>query len=210
MKNLAELDRLSLIREDVMKRGGSFIPDVHPFAHDLAAWRAMKQDGSSVVQARAAFLLEEVKAATIRIYPHWRLAGEHLIPGQWGHSFGLMKDNPPVERLAELGVDPKQAPEIKEAASRFVQRGNSPLQAVGRAETKNQVGVGNWSSANVVWAVGWVENHSIRDYAKVLRGVSPRRQRYRVAPGGGRYRRSRFRPQGKLLAGGAILLPGRC
>jgi len=168
MRTLSE-NRLSLIRDDVMKRGGSFIPDFHPFAHDVAAWRAMKQEGSSVVQMRAAFLPEEVKAATIRIYPHWRLAGEHLIPGQWGHSFGLTKDNPPVERLAELGLDPKQAPEIKEAASRFVQRGNSPLQAVGRAEAQSQVGVGNWSSASVVWAGGWVENHSIRDYAKVLR-----------------------------------------
>lgn len=160
--------RLSAIRDDVMKRGGSFIPDFHPFAHDLAAWRAMKQDGSSVVQARAAFLLEEVKAAAIRIYPHWRLAGEHLIPGQ-AHSFGLLKDNPPLERLAELGVDPKHAPEIKEAASRFVQRGNSPLQAVGRAEVANLVGIGNWGQGGVAWAWGWMENHSIRDYAKVLR-----------------------------------------
>jgi formate C-acetyltransferase len=161
--------RLSAIRDDVMKRGGSFIPDRHPFEHDLAAWRAMKQEGSSVVQARAAFLLEEVKAATIRIYPHWRLAGEHLIPGQWGHSFGLTKDNPPLERLAELGVDPKLAPEIKEAASRFVQRGNSPLQAVGRADAKNLLGIGNWGQGGVAWAWGWIENHSIRDYAKVLR-----------------------------------------
>ncbi len=81
---------LAAIRADVMKRGGSFVPDIHPLQHDVAMWRAVERLGGegqgSLVQIRADFLLELTRIATVRIYPHWTLAGEHMIGRPECHS----------------------------------------------------------------------------------------------------------------------------
>lgn len=93
-------ERISWLRDEIMKRKGSWVLDPNPFERDVALYRTDQK--FSVVHGRAALLRELVKLAAIRIYPDWRLAGEHLPLG-----FGFLNQNNrrQVDRIKELGVD---------------------------------------------------------------------------------------------------------
>ena len=169
--------RIARVREQVIARHGSFIADPNPFQMDVALWRAVAP-ARSRVQHRAAMLHELVKLATLEIYPDWSLAGEHLcVLNRW-FSFPGEARPEVLKRLDEYGLAPA---EIK-AVKRTVQLWNgsdgwSPvprdpqLYAIGEVAPENRVGQAWWGEDKtcVFWGMGWSENHSIRDYAKVLR-----------------------------------------
>ena len=169
--------RLEAVREDVLFRKGSFI-DFNPYCYDVAFWRAWQRD-RSFVQIRAERLLELVRIADIEIRPHWRLAGEHLMNRGVGHTFGfLAKERPPVERMEELGVASDQFDEVERAVRDWtdlgVMRRARPRTSVsvGAADeeaTRGRTGWGYSDTTAVFIAIGWMENHSVRDYAKLIR-----------------------------------------
>jgi len=151
-------DRLARLRQDVMARKGSFLPDANPFERDVALWRAQRPL-MSVGQVRAATLLELVEHAPILIPPEWRLAGEH-VPG---HQFGLARKEgrDEIDRMRELGLSPEQVSEVQACYERWKR---PPSRLYGIGESVEEVP----QARCVYWATGWIENHSVRDYAKVL------------------------------------------
>ncbi len=164
--------RLALLREDVMRRGGSFQVGMNPFTRDVALWRAL-QPGRSRVQVRAGLLAELVDLAPVVIHPHWRLAGEHMAPSVGGFGFACHRPADPSDAvwLQALGVGEQEA-EVRRAVQLWSGSGE-PHWAIGEGAREHGAGSGGWSAAaesgTVYWAGGWVENHSIRDFAKVLR-----------------------------------------
>ncbi|HUU31893.1 MAG TPA: pyruvate formate lyase family protein, partial [Phycisphaerae bacterium] len=154
-----------------MERKGSFPSDVNPFLRDVALWRAWRS-GQSRVQTRAAFLHELVKLAPIAVPPIWSLAGEHMLAAPWG-PFGFQDDPKPetLERIHELGVDEPEVGAVRDTVRAWTDRTCSTV-AFGEVLPDNSRGLpsaGSPGSKTVYWAYGWSENHSIRDYAKVLR-----------------------------------------
>ena len=164
--------RIDAIKSDAMARGGCFVKDLNPFVRDVALWRAARGERSRV-QVRAAFLHEVVALAEIEIRPGWRLAGEHLLSDP-GMPFGFQRDPEPeaLARIHELGVRDDQVEAVRTTVRRWLDRTTGHV-ARGETAPENSVGRGRWAgpdgSQTVYWAGGWVENHSIRDYAKVLR-----------------------------------------
>ena len=155
-----------------MGRHGSFIPQ-NPFVRDVALWHALDQERSRV-QVRARLLYELVRLAGVDIGPEWTLAGEHLagVGGGFGFAFQREPAEDEEARLGELGVGHDEIEAVRRAVGTWTGSGE-PYYAVGRIAPDHVPGRGNWSSApescSVYWASGWMENHSIRDFAKVLR-----------------------------------------
>ena len=172
--------RLGRLRADVMARRGvlaqahnnrcgSWVPDANPFARTAALLRAWKP-GLSVVEIRAATLLELVRLSEVRFYPDWHLAGEHLT-GQALVSPDDPRFRDQRERLAEYGLGPGDLDQIRLVLRRW--------QEATRGRTWATLGQGSFESGpeqNTPWgqavytAIGWIENHSIRDFPKLIRG----------------------------------------
>jgi formate C-acetyltransferase len=158
--------RLRRLRDSIMSRGGAFVGDFNPYCRDVALWRAMQQP-RSVVQVRAAFLRELVALAPIEIPADWTLAGEHL-HGLRHCGFRLRGDGD-HGRVVELGVSLEQIPQIRQAVQNWEQRKLVPHD-VGQPDKQSLLGRCEWFNKNGVFmAGGWVENHSVRDFAKVVR-----------------------------------------
>ncbi|MBU0716022.1 MAG: hypothetical protein KJ964_11750 [Verrucomicrobia bacterium] len=155
-------ERISRLRDETMKRKGSWIPDLNPFSRDVALYRT--DQNLSVVQGRATLLRELVKLAPIRIYPDWRLAGEHL-PGDFG--FLNQENRRQADRIKELGVDLQEAGAVEKRVLQLYPEGKrrTPRIAIGQPTAEYFCG----STQGIFSGLGWIENHSIRDYAKVLR-----------------------------------------
>jgi len=152
-------ERLARLRREVMARKGSWVADANPFVRDVALWRAW-EDGQSVVRTRARLLLELVKAADIVIPPDWHLAGEHLT----GHGFGLgdQKRRNDLGPMEALGLSSDECQQVLACHDRWCEMQRASREGVPAEPDKARVD-------SVYWANGWIENHSIRDYAKVLR-----------------------------------------
>ena len=169
----AVVSRLATLRQDAMARGGSFIADANPFVRDVALWRALGERRSRV-QVRARLLRELVGLAEIRILPDWNLAGEHMASGVGGFGFAFQgePDVRTLQRIGELGIVDGDAEEVRRAVHTWSASGE-PHFEIGAVDSENAVGHGSWTAVapthTAYWANGWIENHSIRDYAKVLR-----------------------------------------
>jgi pyruvate-formate lyase len=155
--------RIAELRDSVMRRKGSWIGDPNPFERDAALFRV--PDDLSVVQTRARLLLEVVRTASVRLFPGWTILGEHL-PHRFGFDSDATRGHP--ESLALLGVEPSRFAEVERAARRWIDRADR-LSSVGAVPPDLARGRGDWERPDVYIALGWIENHSIRDYAKVLR-----------------------------------------
>jgi pyruvate-formate lyase len=159
--------RIAQLKDEIMARGGSFLPQVNPFARAVALARA-SLPGRSRVQIRAAYLYELVKLAAIQIEPGWTLAGNHL-PTAHSELYPPDPSLPEHQSLLQaLGVRPFEAESVVQAVSQWK---DARWAAVGESQGEEGRGVPgpNNDSTTVFWSIGWVENHSIRDYAKVLR-----------------------------------------
>ncbi len=167
--------RIALLRDEVMGRKGSFVANANPLICDVALWRSF-EEGQSRVQRRAAFLRELVRLAPVQIGADWTLAGEHLRPLNAG--IGASNDPAHAARFAELGIDEAEAEKVKRCVAawngdtKVAFPGGTFFADVGVSAPGSAVGKGGWGGAtgvDVFWAGGWVENHSIRDFAKVMR-----------------------------------------
>ncbi len=153
--------RLATLRNDVMARKGAWVTNPNPFERDVALWRARQgRPLLSTGQQRARTLLELVRLAKLEIRADWRLAGEHLS----GHAFGLLAPEGAVDRgrLAEFGLSDAERREVETCVARHTPH-PSLYYAIG--ETLQDMP----APRGVFWGWGWIENHSVRDYAKVLR-----------------------------------------
>lgn len=158
--------RLERLKTRIMQRRGSFPAQVNPLSRAAALWMA-NTPGRSRVQVRAAWLHELVKLAVIEIEPDWQLAGNHLPTAHLGLTPPDPANAEHDAQLAALGVAREYAGEVRDVVGRWTRQS---FQAVG--ELRPDPAKGNWGSNDsrtVYWGGGWVENHSIRDYAKVLR-----------------------------------------
>ena len=152
----------------IMERKGSFPKDVNPFTRAAALWFASRDD-TSRVQARASYLYEVVRLARIEIEADWTLAGNHLATAHLGTPAPDPGDENHARLVRELGLAQGDADGVGEALRRWA---DARAYTVGAATPESLKGLGSGSpldSRVVFRARGWIENHSIRDYAKVIR-----------------------------------------
>jgi hypothetical protein len=167
--------RLAALRADAIARQGAFVRHANPLLCDVALWRSFAA-GQSRVQRRAAFLRELVVLAPVDIGPAWSLAGEHLRPLHAG--VGACGNPALAACFAEFGIDATEAEAVRRCAGAWngdigttMPRGTLHTD-VGVAAPGSESGKGGWGGTtgmDVFWSNGWIENHSIRDFAKVLR-----------------------------------------
>ncbi len=152
----------------ILDRKGSFPKDVNPFVRSVALWRAMLS-GNTKVQVRASYLHELVKSASIEIEPDWRLAGNHLPTAHMDLLLPDPDDPEHVPRMQELGIPQEKIQAIHNAVVLWEKEAQ---QATAEVLTGDLKGGSLWGCSNsktVFIGSGWIENHSIRDYAKVIR-----------------------------------------
>ena len=159
--------RIDRLKASIMKRRGSFPEEVNPFSGTVALLRALG-NGKSRVQVRASYLLELVKLARIGIEEDWILAGQHLPTAHIELQAPDPDNREHREHLEKLGL---AADEIADARKCVRQWQSPPRCDAGAASAEFEKGKGNWGSDSrtVFWSLGWMENHSIRDYAKAIR-----------------------------------------
>ncbi|MFH1572326.1 MAG: pyruvate formate lyase family protein, partial [Gemmatimonadota bacterium] len=164
--------RIDGLRQAIMARKGSFPAADNALVRAVAQWRAAAGRSGpprSRVQVRAAYLHELVQIAAVEIEPEWMLAGVHLPTAYLGVELPEADSPEHARRLAELGVGPEHLEAVRQAA----RPGGAPSRwATGQAPDEMSLGRGGWGGHDthtVYWASGWIENHSVRDYAKVLR-----------------------------------------
>ncbi|MCK5805214.1 MAG: hypothetical protein KAI66_20455, partial [Lentisphaeria bacterium] len=131
----------------------------------------------SVVQIRAGFLHEQARLAALEIPALWTLGGEHLPKARC--NFASLAGTPPDPESAKAryGLSDEDMAQVRECVHRWVGRNKSlpdghQLALVGEIAANAADSAGSWGrceSEHVFWARGWMENHSIRDHAKVLR-----------------------------------------
>jgi len=160
--------RIERLKAGIMQRRGSFPKHVNPFVRAVALFFA-SGNGKSRVQIRAAYLRELVKLANIEIEPDWFLAGQHLPTAhlQWKTPDPHNAEH--VECLRQLGIADTEVVKVRDCLNHWQ---NPPQCTVGTPDPESLNGKGFWndnSTCSVFWAGGWMENHSIRDYAKVMR-----------------------------------------
>ncbi|MHB1459277.1 MAG: pyruvate formate lyase family protein, partial [Armatimonadota bacterium] len=162
--------RVARLRDEIMGRKGSFVENDNPMVLQVAIYRAMQKHGSRV-QLRANMLLEQVRLASIEIKPEWRIAGEHLPrASKWFIDTPDISDPKIREWLSLLGVCEDEYTQV----AALVDEWKKPVrvQSLGDADADRFNGIASLAepcSTGVYMPGGWTENHSIRDYAKVLR-----------------------------------------
>ncbi|MBN2642954.1 MAG: pyruvate formate lyase family protein, partial [Victivallales bacterium] len=167
---MAETNRLEKLKQDVKSREGSFVPDMNPMWRDVALYRLKWfSPNSSRLQWRAANMAELAQIVPIMINPHWSLAGEHLNPFLsvvWGLRSNLSLEEK-QRQLAAIGYeDCYDAIMTLENTYFSEQSGTAP------GEVLEELWDGHPASDEyneVFWSHGWKENHSIRNYAMLLR-----------------------------------------
>jgi len=167
-RGLGLAPRLARLRERVMARNGSFVDEFNPYLRDVALWRAMKPQ-RSFVQVRAALLREVVALAPIVISPDWALAGEHLFKGWPGFGFNREDTGDALDCMTALGVGPKDISSVADAVRWWNPANPLQVETGVAGEHGSNVETGWCNTDGALSASGWVENHSVRDYAKVLR-----------------------------------------
>jgi pyruvate-formate lyase len=155
------------LKTDIMDRKGAFPRDVNPFSRTVATWRACVVGGSRV-HVRAGYLHVLVKLASIEIEPGWTLAGNHL-PTE-GLSLPLPDASDPddIRLMGALGVAPEQFGDVVDRVNRW----EAEARPADGACTDDVIGQGPWGDDGpdrVFIGGGWVENHSIRDFDKLIR-----------------------------------------
>ena len=162
--------RISELKKLVMARKGSFIKDINPFVQDVALWKSSGIEMSRV-QHRAAYLKTLVGLSPLEIPDGWRLAGEHLPTAS--QSFGFLRKLKPKDkkRLSEFNLSKDEEKQVKAVVGQWTSfLMKREYCETGEISPEREVGRGSWGGAGlmVFWGWGWIENHSIRDYAKVL------------------------------------------
>ena len=160
-------DRIDRLKSEIMDRKGSFPADANPFTRTAAIWYASSTPVSRV-EARASYLKEVVRLAQIMVEPEWTLAGNHLATAHLGTPLPDPDSPDDVRSMAVLGVPSEDLSSACESLARWQEASHF---VSGEGCPEDPVGLGYWGKGDtqtVYWARGWTENHSIRDYAKVI------------------------------------------
>ncbi len=163
-------DRISRLYKAAVKRGGAFPVEPNPFILDVALWRAW-HPGMSIVQTRATMLLEAVRMMPIEIRPDEQIVGAHILGLNAPYTGFWTGERDNAEKwFAKLGVAESDFAAVRNVANHWLSRGDWPTE-VTLPTPGSDVGKGDWNGngRDVFWAFGWQENHSIRDYGKVVR-----------------------------------------
>lgn len=167
-------DRIARLKADVMQRQcyyqlafnsshGSWVKNANPWVRDVALDHVRTAE-LSMVQLRARLLREVVELAGLDIYPDWTLAGEHLC----GQNFHCPRANchDDAERLAEFGLTAADVDRLNAGLIWFNR--HDKRTSLGAAAFDPAADVHNLDGNCVYSAGGWIENHSIRDYRKLV------------------------------------------
>ncbi len=162
--------RISVLRDEIMTRGGSFVANPNPMTMPVAIHRAMLSPGSRG-QLRAALLLEQVRWAQIELRPVWTLAGEHLPRAtSWDVPVPDLTCAETRAHLQSLDVPEAEWDALVHHVAEWKRIGR--CYAVGEADpdyVRGLIDLAQPQSTAVFLAGGWTENHSVRDFAKVMR-----------------------------------------
>mgnify|MGYP006281982419 FL=1 len=167
-------ERLERLKADVMarpcyyepahnSRHGSWVIDANPWVRDVALDR-VRDDDLSMVQLRARLLRQVVELSAVDIYPEWSLAGEHLC----GHVFHCRAGDgrDAAGRLTEFGLSVDDIARLERNLAWFSRRDKRTN--VGAPAFDSDREVCKPGGSCVYTARGWMENHSIRDYRKLI------------------------------------------
>ncbi len=164
-----------LILDDVKKRKGSFVADFNPMVRELAFFRAweMQEDANEkcLLEIKADMVLKLSELAPVAIYPGWTLAGEHMLPTQWS-IFGrdtLKNRQEQTEALEQLD-NSIQLDKVTAGIDNYNTRHSATVP--GPLKDSIRPYLAGWQDSDtcsVIMGGGWVENHSIRDYAKLIK-----------------------------------------
>lgn len=163
--------RQQLLLRKIKERNGSFPSAPNPMLRDAARFLAFTPE-RSLSQIRAMTIYESAKLMPLAFDPDSLLAGEHF-----NHFFGDDRDGGDEEkqrqldelgdfRLAELRETARQLRSCRSAVSPGE---STPGSRTGMAGGWPALPAGTGGAAPVFTAVGWVENHSVRDYGFLLK-----------------------------------------
>jgi formate C-acetyltransferase len=170
-------ERIEFLKQDVMTRTcvfetghnshhGSWVKDQNVWARDVALKRARQKTGSWV-QLKAAILKELTNTSKIAIYPQWTLVGEHL--GEC--AFASLKEDAWIKeylpQLSDYGLSEKDLSLVRENVEWF--HTYDKTTEAGEASFDKTHEQNNGFGLSIYLARGWMENHSVRDYAKLIR-----------------------------------------
>lgn len=166
--------RLQSLLAGVKARGGSFHPDFPALGRDVALYRAARDAEASGTQLRARTLLELVRLAPLAIDGGWRLIGDHLLYPRCELFWGVNAPQIPEPELAAglARLEPELTLDELRRQLRELWSGGRSATAPGTIQPECKNGAAVWgenTSERVFMPGGWVENHSVRDYAKLLR-----------------------------------------
>ncbi|MBT7161638.1 MAG: hypothetical protein HN904_02610 [Victivallales bacterium] len=162
------LSRQSPLPQHHNSRRGSWLPDGNPWTRNVALHRAW-QPGMSVGEVRAATVRGLAQLSEVQLRPDWQIIGEHFTCQGFVNldDAGLREQLP---RLAEFGLGEDDIPALKDAQRRWHENHRGATFAGVGTPAFNQRPEEHDERGNTVYmSVGWVENHSIRDYPKLLR-----------------------------------------
>lgn len=163
--------RQQLLLRKIKERNGSFPSAPNPMLRDAARFLAFTPE-RSLSQIRAMTIYESAKLMPLAFDPDSLLAGEHF-----NHFFGDDRDGGDEEkqrqldelgdfRLAELRETARQLRSCRSAVSPGE---STPESRTGMAGGWPALPAGTGGAAPVFTAVGWIENHSVRDYGFLLK-----------------------------------------
>ena len=163
--------RQQLLLRKIKERNGSFPSAPNPMLRDAARFLAFTPE-RSLSQIRAMTIYESAKLMPLAFDPDSLLAGEHF-----NHFFGDDRDGADEEkqrqldelgdfRLAELRETARQLRNCRSAVSPGE---STPGSRTGMAGGWPALPAGTGGAAPVFTAVGWIENHSVRDYGFLLK-----------------------------------------
>ena len=153
----------------IKERNGSFPENSNPMLRDAAQFLAFAPE-RSLAQIRAFTIYESAKRMPLAFDPDSRLAGEHF---NHGSGDTAERDDAEKQRFLDMLGD-FQLATIRETAQKLRQR----FSAVSAGECTPGGAAGKctgWlhslpgEAAPVFLSAGWKENHSIRDYAFLLK-----------------------------------------
>jgi len=164
----------------IRERAGSFVSK--PDLYGLTAARIKSyHKGISISQWRSGMVRYQAELTAIEFPSLWTIAGEHLPLAHLGlfPSEDCLKKNKD-NRLTEDEWDLDK--ELREIQPNWGWMKNSNHYSIGNPSADDlKGGAFGWSGSNkpdAFWGLGWIENHSIRDYdLLVLTGYSGLRQR---------------------------------
>lgn len=158
-------ERIKLLKKDSMTCS-SGVKNPNYWAKDVALIRARKS-GDSYVQLRAKLLKEFVSTLKIAIYPGWNLAGEQL----GGYGFMSLCNEEQIKKylpqLSEYGLTKEDVVMLRKNVKWFYAH-DQPTN-VGEAAFAKAPEQNNGRGDSIYRANGWMENHSIRNYTKLIK-----------------------------------------